>query len=42
MEIEKKPSSKKIEEKDIVSLIKVKLPYDSVEIKKRGSKGLKW
>ena len=29
-------------EEDIIGLIKKELPYDSVEIKKRGSKGLKW
>ena len=33
---------KKVTEKDIAGMIKEKLPYDSVEIKKRGSKGLKF
>ncbi|WP_298523913.1 hypothetical protein [uncultured Methanobrevibacter sp.] len=33
---------RKVTEEDIVGLIKRKLPYNSVEIKKRGSKGLKW
>lgn len=33
---------KNITEEDIIGLIKDELPYDSVEIKKRGSKGLKW
>ena len=33
---------KKYTEEDIIGLIKKELPYDSVEIKKRGSKGLKW
>ena len=33
---------KKVTEKDIIGLIKTELPYNSVEIKKRGSKGLKW
>jgi len=32
----------KVTEKDIVGMIKEKLPYDSVEIKKRGAKGLKF
>lgn len=32
----------KYSEEDIIGLIKEELPYDSVEIKKRGSKGLKW
>ena len=31
---------KKVTEKDIAGMIKEELPYDSVEIKKRGSKGL--
>ncbi|MCL2687734.1 MAG: type II toxin-antitoxin system PrlF family antitoxin [Methanobrevibacter sp.] len=31
----------KVTEKDIVGMIKEKLPYDAVEIKKRGAKGLK-
>ena len=34
-------TKKKVTEDDIVGLIKRKLPYNSVEIKKRGSKGLK-
>ena len=33
---------KKYIEEDIIGLIKKELPYNSVEIKKRGSKGLKW
>lgn len=33
---------KKVTEDDISGLIKSELPYNSVEIKKRGSKGLKW
>ena len=33
---------KKVTEEDIMGLIKKELPYNSVEIKKRGSKGLKW
>ncbi|MBE6512661.1 MAG: AbrB/MazE/SpoVT family DNA-binding domain-containing protein [Methanobrevibacter olleyae] len=33
---------KKYTEDDIIGLIKKELPYSSVEIKKRGSKGLKW
>ena len=33
---------KKYTEDDIIGLIKKELPYNSVEIKKRGSKGLKW
>ena len=33
---------RKYTEEDIIGLIKKELPYDSVEIKKRGSKGLKW
>ena len=33
---------KKVTEEDIIGLIKTDLPYNSVEIKKRGSKGLKW
>ena len=33
---------KKVTEEDIIGLIKTELPYNSVEIKKRGSKGLKW
>jgi bifunctional DNA-binding transcriptional regulator/antitoxin component of YhaV-PrlF toxin-antitoxin module len=33
---------KKITEKDLAGIIKKKLPYDSVEIKKRGAKGLKF
>lgn len=33
---------KKVTEDDIIGLIKSELPYNSVEIKKRGSKGLKW
>ena len=33
---------KKYTEEDIIGLIKKELPYNSVEIKKRGSKGLKW
>jgi uncharacterized Zn finger protein (UPF0148 family) len=33
---------KKVTEEDLVGLIKTELPYNSVEIKKRGSKGLKW
>lgn len=33
---------KKYSEDDIIGLIKKELPYNSVEIKKRGSKGLKW
>ena len=33
---------KKVTEEDIIGLIKKELPYNSVEIKKRGSKGLKW
>ena len=32
---------KKVTEEDIIGMIK-KLPYNSVEIKKRGSKGLNW
>ena len=32
---------KKISEKDIAGMIKKELPYDAVEIKKRGAKGLK-
>ena len=32
----------KYTEDDIIGLIKKELPYNSVEIKKRGSKGLKW
>ena len=31
-------TKKKVTEEDIVGLIKRKLPYNSVEIKKRGSK----
>ena len=30
---------KKVTEEDIIGLIKKELPYNSVEIKKRGSKG---
>ena len=33
---------KKYTEEDIIGIIKKELPYNSVEIKKRGSKGLKW
>ncbi|WP_295618787.1 AbrB/MazE/SpoVT family DNA-binding domain-containing protein [uncultured Methanobrevibacter sp.] len=33
---------KKYTEEDIIGLIKKELPINSVEIKKRGSKGLKW
>ena len=33
---------KKVTEEDIMGLIKEELPYNSVEIKKRGLKGLKW
>ncbi len=33
---------KKVTEEDILGLIKEELPHNSVEIKKRGSKGLKW
>jgi len=33
---------KKVTEKDIAGMIKKELPYDSVEIKKRGAKGLKF
>ena len=33
---------KKLTEEDIAGMIKKELPYDSVEIKKRGSKGLKF
>lgn len=33
---------KKVTEDDIIGLIKSELPYNCVEIKKRGSKGLKW
>ena len=33
---------KKTKEEDIIGLIKEEIPYNSVEIKKRGSKGLKW
>lgn len=33
--------NKKITEEDIISLIKEDIPYNSVEIKKRGAKGLK-
>ena len=33
---------KKVTEEDIIGLIKKELPYNSVENKKRGSKGLKW
>ncbi|MBQ6813473.1 MAG: AbrB/MazE/SpoVT family DNA-binding domain-containing protein [Methanobrevibacter sp.] len=33
---------KKCSEEDIIGLIKKELPYNCVEIKKRGSKGLKW
>ena len=33
---------KKYTQDDINGLIKKELPYNSVEIKKRGSKGLKW
>ena len=33
---------KKVTEDDIIGLIKSELSYNSVEIKKRGSKGLKW
>ena len=33
---------KKVTEEDIIRLIKKELPCNSVEIKKRGSKGLKW
>ena len=33
---------KKYTEEDIIEIIKKELPYNSVEIKKRGSKGLKW
>ena len=32
---------KKVTEEDIIGMIKKELPYNSVEIKKRGSKGLK-
>ena len=32
----------KVTEEDIIGLIKEELPLNSVEIKKRGSKGLKW
>jgi AbrB family looped-hinge helix DNA binding protein len=35
-------SRKKVTEKDIIGLIKEDVPYNSVEIKKRGSKVLKW
>lgn len=35
-------NEKKVTEKDIIGLIKEEIPYNSVEIKKRGSKGLKW
>jgi len=33
---------KKVTEEDIIGLIKENLPYNSVEIKKRSAKGLKW
>ena len=33
---------KKVTEDDIIGLIKEELPYDSVEIKKKGSRGLGW
>jgi AbrB family looped-hinge helix DNA binding protein len=33
---------KKVTEKDIAVMIKKELPYDSVEIKKRGAKGLEF
>ena len=33
---------KKITEKDLVGIIKEELPYNSVEIKKKGAKGLKF
>ena len=33
---------KKVTENDIIGLIKNEVPYNAVEIKKRGSKGLKW
>ena len=33
---------KKVTEKDIAGMIKEELPYDAVEIKKRGAKGLKF
>lgn len=39
---QKKDIEKKVTEKEILGLIKTELPYNSVEIKKRGSKGLKW
>lgn len=35
-------TEKKVTEKEILALIKTELPYNSVEIKKRGSKGFKW
>jgi len=33
---------KKLTENDIIGLIKEELPYNSVEIKRRSSKGLNW
>ncbi|NYB27721.1 MAG: hypothetical protein HVN34_10435 [Methanobacteriaceae archaeon] len=33
---------KRVTEKDLIGLVKEKLPYNSVEIKKRAGKGLKW
>ena len=33
---------KRVTEKDLIGLVKEKLPYSSVEIKKRAGKGLKW
>lgn len=33
---------KKTTKEDIIGLIKEEIPHNSVEIKKRGSKGLKW
>ena len=33
---------KRVTEKDLIGLVKEELPYNSVEIKKRAGKGLKW
>ena len=37
-----KKDIEKATEEEILGLVKTELPYNSVEIKKRGSKGLKW
>lgn len=37
-----KKEEEDIELEDIIGMIKEELPYDCVEIKKRGAKGLKW